>query len=356
MEKATRHIKNKVVGLVAVLLLTLLSTRTASAHDGQPPAPHDLWSAWNWDPVILLSLILSAWGYAQGQRKLRRRAGLRRSALDWRAVSFAAGLITLFLALISPLDALSTALFSAHMLQHILLIVIASPLLALSVGVSPGSFLFVLPSPVTRKLGQWWQRSRWLKPAWRALTQPMVTWGLNVLVLWAWHVPRLYQAALQNETLHMLEHLSFVGVSLLFWWRILRSGEHLRRGDLGILALFTMALQGGLLGALITFAPTPWYEVYASTTQPWGLSPLADQQLAGGIMWIPAGTMYTLAALILFFIRLAGIERAANQREGREVPQDKAAVRFAKQIVPPASSAIGNHPCGTAGEPGRIKQ
>src|SRR5688572_22216438 len=323
MEKPTKHIKNSIMGLVIAFLLLIRSAQTASAHDGQPPAPHDLWSAWNWDPVILLSLILSAWGYAQGQRELRRRAGLRRSALDWRAASFAAGLITLFLALISPLDALSTALFSAHMLQHMLLIVIAPPLLALSVGVSPGSFLLVFTSPVTRKLGQWWQRSRWLKPAWRALTQPPVTWGLNILVLWAWHVPRLYQVALQNEALHMLEHLSFVGVSVLFWWRILRPGVHLRRGDLGILALFTMALQGGLLGALITFAPTPWYEVYASTTQPWGLSPLEDQQLAGAIMWIPAGTMYTLAALVLFFIHLAGIERAANQREGRRMEEVK---------------------------------
>jgi cytochrome c oxidase assembly factor CtaG len=131
-------------------------------------------------------------------------------------------------------------------------------------------------------------------------------------------VPRLYQVALEKEALHMLEHLSFVGTSLLFWWTIIHVGARRRRGDPGILALFTMALQGGLLGALITFAPSPWYGVYNATTQPWGLLPLEDQQLAGAIMWIPVGTMYTVAALILLIIHLAWIERTANQRERYE--------------------------------------
>jgi putative membrane protein len=313
MVKARNHIKNSMMGLISVFMLLILSVRPVSAHDGQPPAPHDLWSTWNWDPVILLLLILSAWVYASGYRELRRRVGLWRSALNWRAASFAVGMLTLFLALISPLDALSTALFSAHMVQHMLLMVIVPPLLLL--GVSPSSVLLAFTSSVQRKLGRWWQRISWSKPAWRALSQPLVAWMLNVLALWAWHVPRFYQAALENEALHLLEHFSFVGASLLFWWMILRPGMYFSRGDPSILALFTMALQGSLLGALITFAPTPWYTVYNSTTQAWGFSPLEDQQLAGAIMWIPVGTIYTLAALVLFIIHLAWIERKANQRE-----------------------------------------
>jgi putative membrane protein len=326
MEKVTRHITNRIKGLVVTLVLLIPSTQTASAHDGQPLTPHDLWSAWNWDPILMLSLIFSAWMYVAGQRAQRRRAGWRRSVLNWRAASFSAGLIVLFLALVSPLDALSAALFSAHMLQHILLIVILPPLLLM--GVSPGSFLLAFASPVRRELGQWWHKTRWLKSAWRSLTQPLVAWVLNSLTLWMWHVPRLYQTALENEALHMMEHLSFVGTSLLFWWTITSPGARLRRGDPGILALFTMALQGGLLGALIAFAPTPWYAVYASTTQPWGLSPLEDQQLAGAIMWIPVGMIYTLAALILFVIRLAWIERQANQREDRQMKERKGSARL----------------------------
>jgi putative membrane protein len=205
-----------------------------------------------------------------------------------------------------------------------LLLVIVPPLLLL--GISPGSFLLAFTSPVRRKLGSWWPRRRWLKSIWSALTQSLVAWALNILTLWVWHVPRLYQTALENEALHLLEHLCFVGTSLLFWWTITRPGARLRRGDPGILALFTMALQGGLLGALITFAPTPWYAVYALTTQPWGLSPLEDQQLAGAIMWLPVGMIYMLAALILFISRLAWIERQANQREDRELKERKGIV------------------------------
>jgi cytochrome c oxidase assembly factor CtaG len=297
---------------MAVSLLSL-SAQRVSAHDGQPPAPHDLWSAWNWDPFIVFSLLLAGCIYAAGVWELQQRTGGWRPALTWRALSFAAGLLTLFLALISPLDALATALFSAHMVQHMLLIVIAPLLLALSVGVSPAPFLRAFPQSAQRKLGQWWHRIAVLRPAWRALTQPPVAWALSTLVLWGWHAPPLYQAALQNETLHTLEHLTFLGTSLLFWREITRLG----RGNLGTLALFTMALQGGLLGALLTFAPSPWYQAYAATTQAWSLTPLEDQQLAGAIMWIPMGTVYTLATLVLFMIRLAWIERAANQRDAR---------------------------------------
>jgi putative membrane protein len=283
------------------------------AHEGEPPAPHDLWSAWNWDFVIILSLVLSAWIYLKGYRELRGRAGLGRSALSWRAASFVCGLILLFLTLISPLDALSAALFSAHMLQHMLLIVIIPPLLVL--GISPGFFVLAFTSSVRRKLGRGWQKMSALQPAWHALTQPLVAWTLNVLALWAWHLPRLYQIALENETLHMLEHFTFLGTSLLFWWSVLRPEIRPRHGDPAILSLFTMAFQGGFLGALIIFARTPWYSIYASTTQPWGLSPLEDQQLAGAIMWIPGGGVYTLAALILLMTHLVRIDRLSNQHE-----------------------------------------
>jgi putative membrane protein len=307
MEKANRHIKNNIIGLVAALLWLLPSTQTVSAHDGQPPAPHDIWSAWNWDPIVVLSLILGAWAYAAAHQEQRRRAGLQRSALGWRTASFSAGLLTLFLALVSPLDAASTALFSAHMLQHMLLIAIIPPLLVL--GVSAGFFLLSLTSRVRKELVQWWHKIRWLKSVWHGLTQPWAAWALNVLIVWVCHIPWLYQAALENEALHMLEHLSFFCTSLLFWWTIVRPKASLKSGDPGILALFTMALQGGLLGALITFAPTPWYAIYALRTEPWGLSPLEDQQLAGAIMWIPVGMIYTLAALILLMVRLTWIER-----------------------------------------------
>lgn len=313
MKKAGICIKTKMTGLIVAVLLLLPATQTASAHEGQPPAPHDLWNVWNWDPLILSSMILGTWVYVAGQRELHRRVWPQRPWLTWRTAAFTAGLATIFIALISPLDALSAALFSAHMVQHMLLIVIAPPLLVM--GISPGSFLFGLALPIRRELSRWWHKTGWLQSVWHAITQPWIAWTLNVVMVWVWHVPGLYQSALENEALHTLEHLTFVGTSQLFWWAITRPGLRLGRGDPGILALFTMGIQCGLLGALMTFAPSPWYSSYAVTTQAWGLSPLEDQQLAGAIMWIPVGTVYTLAALVLFVIQLAWVERTSHSRE-----------------------------------------
>jgi cytochrome c oxidase assembly factor CtaG len=281
--------------VIAVILL-LVTTQTVLAHEGEPPAPHDLWTSWNWDPFILASLLFVAWVYAADPR----------SQWGWRSVNFMAGLIALFIALISPLDALSAALFSAHMVQHMLLIVVVPPLLVW--GILPGGLATLLHRISSQ---------RWLKPIWRFLMQPMIAWTLNTITLWICHAPGLYQAALENEALHLLEHLTFLMTSLLFWWTITRPRVRMAGRDPGIIALFTMAMQSGLLGALITFAPAPWYGVYESTTQPWGLSPLEDQQLAGAIMWIPMGAVYTIGALILFAMHLAWLERKSRGREER---------------------------------------
>jgi putative membrane protein len=302
MEKITRHTKNGLACLALAALFLLAPTGTVSAHDGQPPAPHDLWSAWNWDPFILAGLALGVWVHAAGRRELRRRSGLP----GWRTAAFSAGLATLFLALVSPLDALGAALFSAHMLQHMLLIAVVPPLLVL--GVTPGSVLLGLAPPLRRELGRRWHWMTRLEPAWQALAQPWVAWALNVLAVWVWHIPGLYQDALQNEGLHTLEHLAFLGTSLLFWWSIMRPG----RGDPGVLLLFGMLLQCGLLGALITFAPTPWYALYTWTTGPWGLSPLEDQQLAGILMAAEQAIVFFVVVAFYFVRFLAEDDRRAR--------------------------------------------
>lgn len=266
-----------------VIACLCLWPQTASAHPGLPPAPHDLGTAWNWEPTILLGLGGSAWLYGRGVRAMTARG---RGTLRMRTRSFWAGLAVLFIALVSPLDSLGSALFSAHMAQHMLLMLIAPPLLV--AGFAVEGMWVGLSSTLRKRMGGFWRRTRRL----RTLS---LAWGLHLLALWLWHVPSWYQAALQHEGVHMLEHLSFLGTALLFWHVVLRS--HTDRDGAGIFGLFTMALASGLLGALITFAPTPWYPAYAQTTLPWGLTPLEDQQLAGAIMWLPGGVVYTLAAL-----------------------------------------------------------
>ena len=293
------------VTLLALVAIMIGPASVAFAHDGQPLAPHDIWSAWNGDLVVWLGLLLSVWAYGRGLAVLWHRPGVRHSLLGWRAASFVAGLGVLGLALISPLHALGSALFSAHMLQHVLLILVAAPLLSL--GAPQGPFFLAIPWATRHQVGRVLREAAWLRSAQRILSQPVVVWGLHTLTIWVWHLPDFYQGALESEWFHSLEHLMFLGTGLLFWSVVWRAGH-----GLGVLSLFTLTLQSTLLSALITFAPWPWYSLYLTTTPLWNLTPLEDQQLAGVIMWIPAGFMYTFAALTLFMVWLTEIDQATR--------------------------------------------
>jgi putative membrane protein len=263
------------------------------AHPGQPPAPHDLWVAWNLDPVLVAGFLLAAVAYRRGQT-----AGPRREVDSWRARCFAAALVALGVALLSPLDALASALASAHMVQHMLLVLVAAPLLALSAPSS--TILRGSPLAVRRASGRWRRGLRLTHRNLRALGNPAAAWLLHVGVLWFWHAAVPYDAALDSPPLHILEHASFLVTAVLFWHVVIgtRRPERVSKG-LGVLLVFAMAMQSVVLSLLLTFARTPWYSGYARTTAPWGLEPLADQQLAGVIMWIPAGAVYLLTALAL---------------------------------------------------------
>jgi putative membrane protein len=273
------------------------------AHAGQPPEPHDLWGAWNLEPALVVGGLLALWAYRRGQA-----GGPRRQADTWRARCFTGALLALGVALISPLDALSSALASAHMVQHMLLVLVAAPLLALS---APSSTLLRgSPLGLRRASGRWRRRLGLTRANLRPLRQPTTVWLLHVGTLWFWHAAVPYDAALDNELLHVVEHASFLVTALLFWRVVIgaRSPERVSNG-LGALLVFAMAMQSILLSVLLTFARAPWYSGYATTTTPWGLAPLADQQLAGVIMWIPAGLVYLVAALALMVTWIRASER-----------------------------------------------
>jgi putative membrane protein len=273
------------------------------AHPGQPPAPHDLWSAWNLHPVLLAGLLLAGWAYRRG-----RTGGPRRPVDTWRARCFTLALVALGLALLSPLDALSNALASAHMVQHLLLLLVAAPLLALSAPSSP--ILRGSPLAVRRASGRWRRRLGLTHGNLAVLRHPAAVWLLQVGVLWFWHAAAPSDAALDNQFLHLLEHASFLVTAVLFWHVVIGvRGAARVSGGLGVLLVFAMAMQSVFLSVLLTFARTPWYSGYATTTASWGLDPLTDQQMAGVIMWIPAGGIYLAAALVLLVTWIRATER-----------------------------------------------
>lgn len=273
---------------------------------------HHLWRAWNLQPPLLAVLVLAGLVYWRGVRALwRPGASVRTSGRGVgprRAASFAGGLLALSIALLSPLDHLSEELLWAHMVQHLLLIVVAAPLLVLG---SPALVIGQAMPPPWRRRAHRWARTALLRATGRTVTHPVSTWLLAAAVLWVWHVPSLYQAALEQVPVHVLEHTAFLGAAMLFWWTALQpSGPRRLPRGADVLYVVTGALQSGALGALLAFAAQPIYPFYLHRTSAWGLSPLQDQQLAGLVMWIPPFLIYLTAAGALFvrWLRVAEVE------------------------------------------------
>jgi putative membrane protein len=146
-------------------------------------------------------------------------------------------------------------------------------------------------------------------------TTPIAAWAIHGAALWVWHVPLLFQATLRSNLVHTLQHVSFLGSALLFWWALIHGPRGLMDYGVGILYLFTTSIHSGVLGALITFARQVVYPVYNESTRSWGLTPLEDQQLGGLIMWVPAGLVYIVAGLALCAGWMRESERRVLKRE-----------------------------------------
>jgi putative membrane protein len=223
---------------------------------GAAPAPAEALARWNGDPVLLTVGVLT--GYVL-VRAYGRDPGFRP-----RLAACAA--LALFVSFVSPLCALSSALFSARVAHHVLLMAIAAPL-----------FVWSLPRRVLA--GRSWL---------------IAATALQALVLWAWHAPGLYAAALSNDAVYWLMQASLGAAACAFWMSV-RSTSSVA----GAAALLATMVQMGLLGALLTFSNAALYAPHIASAALWGLTPLADQQLGGLIMWAPAAAFYLGAALLL---------------------------------------------------------
>lgn len=272
-------------------------------HEGKPHNWHDLLRAWSFEPLVVISLSLTAALFIIGLYRLKGRA-----IRNWEALCFALGWLALFVALVSPVHAWGQVLFAAHMTQHEILMLVAAPLLVL--GRPLIAFLWALPLNWSRSLGNL-AKLRALNRVWRTFTIPLVAWLVHAVALWVWHIPLLFEAVLHHEAVHTAQHLSFLISALLFWWALIHGPQGAMGYGAAVLYLFTTSIHSGVLGALITLAGSVWYPSYVGLTSSWGLTPLEDQQLGGLIMWIPAGLVYVIAGLALF----AGWLREADLRD-----------------------------------------
>lgn len=254
--------------------------------------PHAL--EWKPDVFAATTLAASALLYAIG---IARMPGILPRL---EVISFVIGWGTLVIALLSPIATVSEFLFSVHMTQHELLMLVAAPLLAIGRPLVP--MLWALPH-------RW--RARWSPSvagdALRLASSPLIAFALHGLALWTWHLPVLYEAAVRDDRIHLLQHVCFAGTATLFWWGMVR-GRYGRSGyGIAFIYIFATALHSGGLGALLAFSSRPWYALYVARAH--GTDALADQQLGGLIMWVPAGVLLMLFALAMFAAWLGEAER-----------------------------------------------
>lgn len=300
----------------------------------------NLWLEWEWRPEIVLVLLFLGITYGLGWWRLRRR-GYRGLAGGWRLAAYASGLVVLVLALLSPIDALQSLLFTFHMIQHELLMMVAAPLLWLG---SPFPIaLWGMPAGLRRAIGHLLARPALFRRVFRRLSMPWVAWVLYVGTLWFWHAPAAYDAALRNAFIHDVEHISFFVTALLFWWHVIGAAPQIHGGlGYGMRIGYVLAAlaQNELLAVGISLSRQPLYPYYTTVPRIWGLSVLEDQMLAGAIMWIPGGMMYALTAVILI-ARLLG-------REEEEVVR-----RYGALSAEHASASSPNAPASSASVRGR---
>jgi cytochrome c oxidase assembly factor CtaG len=308
-------------------------------------------SSWDWRLEVLIPLTILGILFVRGWWRLRvrtRRTGIPtgripadRLGATWRPISYLAGLVVIALALVSPLDVLVQQLFFVHMIQHLLLIMIAPPLLLLP---NPMPFLLwglpdVVRRPVGRALGNVLHKQTVSGGIIRSVTTPGVIYLAFIIVVFGWHDPDLYNAALRSELVHDLEHITFFLAGMLFWWQVIGAGPviHKQFGQIGRI-VFTLAAipPNMILGIVLAFTPVVIYTFYNDAPRLLNMSALTDQQLSGIIMWIPGSMMYLIAALVL----IAGLLKREDKKPIKTRPAWSADEIVAAPGVPPPGSSV----------------
>lgn len=283
-----------------IALATILFSPTTIAH-AHGVAVDDEGVTWTFDPWIVVPLLAFGAMYAVGALVLSTHRSRATRARHWRVLACAAGWLTLVAALVSPLHWLGERLLAFHMIEHEILMAVSAPLIVIARPIGP--LLWSLPRGLRIATGRV-MRHPAVTATWEWLSAGRNATLLHGIAIWAWHAPILFDAAVADIFVHRLQHLSFFLTAVLFWWSVFR------RSETGAAAwhVFVTMLHTSILGALMALAPRMLYQDQAPVAAGWGLTPLGDQQLAGIIMWVPAGTIYAGAALALIalWIRAAG--------------------------------------------------
>lgn len=266
---------------------------------------------WQLDPPVIIGLIgmsaLYLWATSDSERRHYPNAA---PVSAWQMTSFFLGLLAFAVALLTPLEPLSDSfLFSAHMVQHILITVVGPPLMLLGVP----RWLY---EAIARGAGRVWR-------GWMFLTGPLVGFVLFHGIFTFVHFPEFYNAALRDENIHILEHVMMWSAAFVGWWCVLAPTRELGALSQPLKGLYLLAgtVPGQVVGAIITFSDSVIYDEYLHASRVWGISPIADQQIGGLLMWVGVGTFFLIAALIVFF--RWGIEQTSADRKRLDAARTK---------------------------------
>ncbi len=307
----------------------ILGDGTLPAHDFIPPGT-EWWSVWYYTPEIVIPLGLATFLYLRGLRNWQHRS---REHPWWKTAFYLTGMAILALSLLSPLSALSLHHLTFHMIQHELIMMVAIPLILLGAPTTPT--LRGMPP---------WMRKGIVRPiakqpvarfTYRFFTAPVVALVILTVVMWLWHLaPGWYDAVLENDRVHDLQHLSMAGAAVLFWWNVI-DPKPLRSRIPHLARIVYIAASGGpkmFLAAIIVFAENPLYAHYIGTREFLPLTAMEDQQLGGLIMWIPGIAIMVLASGIVFAVWARRDAIAEEQRQA-EADAEAAAQREANQAA-----------------------
>jgi cytochrome c oxidase assembly factor CtaG len=323
--------------LTAVLAVVLAAAGLAAipgvvlAHGAVPPDAPSLGGillAWHFEPLVAGGLLVAALGWLWILRRVARRHPGNGVPVA-RSVAFFGGLAAIAVALTSGIERYDTTLFSIHMVQHLLLMLVAAPLLVLA---APVTQLLRAASPEVRQ--------RRIVPVLHstvvgALGHPVVTWLTFTLVVWLTHFSPLFDDALEDRGIHELEHGAYLAASLLFWWPVIAADPARRRlpYPMRVLYLLLQLPVNSFLGMAILFADGPLYPHYATLGSPYGITALADQQLAGGLMWLAGDVVFIGAILLVVGAWMRHEERDAPAAERRADAQRAALAERAAELA-----------------------
>lgn len=265
-----------------------------------------LWTTWIIDPTVLIGVLGLAAAYLllTSSRNERWTGVPDRQVTRAQRRSFLAGCMVILISLGPPVEDWAVLLVSGHMLQHLLLMLLAPPLLLY--GTPAWMLAPLLQWKAVATIGYW-------------LTRPAVAFALSSLAIVVWHLPVLYDLSLRVEPLHVLQHVTYLGTAFLVWWTVLGPLPEWPRATplVQCLFLFALTLPSAVVGAFLTFGPVGYYPYYTTVPRMWGIDLATDQQVAGLMMWVLGGAIYLLLVTVIFF-RWATREEADDRRGLRD--------------------------------------